>query len=93
MSHQKNAPTQKPRNTSTRWKILDWTNLDSFTSNAKHSRFDALLKIFEDHGAVIKMIIKGRSRTMRHGSRTHRVALDRLFDRINLDPKSQNQIR
>ena len=26
---------------------------------------------------------------MRHVSQTHRVALDRLFDRINLDPKIQ----
>ena len=26
---------------------------------------------------------------MRHVSRTHRVALDLLFDRINLDPKIQ----
>ena len=39
--------------------------------------------------AVIKMIMKGRSPTMRHVSRTHRVALDWLFDRINLDPKIQ----
>ena len=37
--------------------------------------------------AVIKMIIEGRSPTMRHVSRTHRVAPDWLFDRINLDPK------
>ena len=35
------------------------------------------------------MIIKGRSPTMRHVSRTHRVALDWLFDRISLDPKIQ----
>ena len=42
-----------------------------------------------DNEAVIKMIIKGRSPTMRHVSRTHRVALDWLFDRINLDPKIQ----
>ena len=35
------------------------------------------------------MTIKGRSPTMRHVSRTHRVALDWLFDRINLDPKIQ----
>ena len=35
------------------------------------------------------MIIKGRSPTMRHVSRTHRVALDWLFDRITLDPKIQ----
>ena len=27
---------------------------------------------------------------MRHVSRTHRVALDWLFDRINLDPKSKS---
>ena len=35
------------------------------------------------------MIIKGRSPSMRHVSRTHRVALDWLFDRINFDPKIQ----
>ena len=35
------------------------------------------------------MIIKGRSPTMRHVSRTHRVALDWLLDRVNLDPKIQ----
>ena len=38
---------------------------------------------------MIKMIIRGRSLTTRHISRTHRVALDWLFDRINLDPKIQ----
>ena len=42
--------------------------------------------VFEDNEAVIKMIIKGRSPTMRHVPRTHRVALDWLFDRI---PKIQ----
>ena len=45
--------------------------------------------MFQDNEAVIKMIVKGRSPTMRHVSRTHRVALDWLFDRINLDPKIQ----
>ena len=43
--------------------------------------------MFEDNEEVIKLIIKGRSPTMRHVSRTHRFALDWLFDRINLDPK------
>ena len=38
---------------------------------------------------MIKMIIQGRSPTVRHVSRTHRVALDWLFDRINLDQKIQ----
>ena len=44
---------------------------------------------FVDNEAVIKMIIKGRSPTMRHVSRTHRVALDCFLERINLDPKIQ----
>ena len=47
------------------------------------------LYIFEDNEAVIKMIIKGRSPTMRHVSRTHKVALDWLINRISLDPKIQ----
>ena len=64
-------------------------NIDSVPSNVQSSRQEALLYLFEDNEAVIKMIIKGRSPTMRHVSRTHRVALDWLFDRINLDPKIQ----
>ena len=44
-----------------------------------------MLYVFEDNEAVIKMIIKGRCPTVRHVSRTHRVASDRLFDRTNLD--------
>ena len=40
---------------------------------------------------MIKMIIKGRSPTTRHVSRTHRIVLDWLFDRINLDSKIQNR--
>ena len=44
---------------------------------------------FEDNEAAIKMIIKSRSPTMRHVSRTRRVALGWLFDTIDLDPKIQ----
>ena len=54
-------------------------NIDSVPSNVQSSRQEALLYVFEDNEAVIKMIIKGRSPTMRHVSRTHRVALDLLF--------------
>ena len=36
-----------------------------------------------------KWLEKGRSPTMRHVSRTHRVAQVRLFDRIGLDPEIQ----
>ena len=38
---------------------------------------------------VIKMVIKRRNPTMRHVFRIHRVALDWLFDRINLDSTIQ----
>ena len=64
-------------------------NIDSVFSNVQSTRQEALLYVFEDNEAVIKMIIKGWSPTMRHVSRTHRVALDWLFDRINLDSKIQ----
>ena len=45
--------------------------------------------LIQDNEVLIKMVVKGRSPTMRHVSRTHRVALDWLFDRTNLDPKIQ----
>ena len=61
--------------------------VDRVSSNVQFSHQEALLYVFEDNEAVIKMIIKGRSPILRHVSRTHRVALDWLFDRINLDPK------
>ena len=64
-------------------------DIDSVPSNVQSARQEALLYVFEDNEAVIKMIIKGRSPTMRHVSRTHRVALDWLFDRINLDTQIQ----
>ena len=65
-------------------------DIDSVPSNVQSSRQEALLYVFEkDNEAVMKMIIKGRSPTMRHVSRTQRVALDWLFDRINLDSKIQ----
>ena len=69
--------------------INDLDNVDFIPSNVNFSHQEALLYVFEDNEVVIKMIIKGRSPTMRHVPRTHRVALDWLFDRINLDPKIQ----
>ena len=62
-------------------------NIDCVPSNAQSSHQEGLLYVFEDNEAVIKMIIKGRSPTMRHVFRTQKVALDWLFDRINFDPK------
>ena len=65
------------------------SHVDNVTTNALSSQSESQLYIFEDNEAVIKMIITSRNRTMRHVSRTHRVALDWLFDRISFDPKIQ----
>ena len=70
-------------------KIDAMQDIDSVLSNVQSASQEALLHVFEDKEAVIKMIMKGRSPTMRHVSRTHRVALDWLFDRIHLDHKIQ----
>ena len=55
-------------------KVLN--NIDCVLSNVQFSHHEVLLYVFEDNDSVIKMIFKGRSPTMRHVSRTHRVALD-----------------
>ena len=70
-------------------KIDVMKDIDSVPSNVQSARQEVLLYVFEDHEAVIKIIIKERSPAMRHVSRTHRVALGLLFDRINLDSKIQ----
>ena len=70
-------------------KIDAMLDIDSVPSNVQSARQAALLYVFEDNEAVIKMIMKGRSPTLRHVSRTHKVALDWLLNRINLDPKIQ----
>ena len=90
-THQNNQERCDPHKSPTRKKIHgkidDLDNVDIIPSNVNSSHQEALLYVFEDNEAVIKMIIKGRSPTMRHVSRTHRVALDWLFGRINLDPR------
>ena len=69
--------------------IIDLDNVDFISLNVQSSHQEALFYVFEDNVAAIKMIIKGRSPRVRHVSRTHRVAFDWLFDRINLDSKIQ----
>ena len=73
-------------------KVEQLSEVDYVPTNTHSSQGESQLYIFEDNEAVIKMTIKGRSPTMRHVLRTHRVALDWLFDRINLDSKNPNQI-
>ena len=69
--------------------IDDLDNVDFIPSNVNSSRKKASLYLFEDKEAVIKINTKGRSQLIKHVSRTHRVALDWLFDRINVDTKIQ----
>ena len=82
-TNQKDQVRGDPSKSPTRQKIHgQFDDLDSvnfISSNVNSSRKEAQLYIFEDNEAVIKMIIKGRRPTMRHVSRTHRVALDWLF--------------
>ena len=62
-------------------------NVDFIHSNVNSSHQEALLYVFEDNEEVMKMIIMEGSPTMRNVSKTHRIAQDWSFDRINLDPK------
>ena len=89
ISDRTGRPVDVTRNQKSQGKVNVMENIDSVPSNVRSARQEALLYVFEDNEAVIKMIIKGRSPTMRHVSRTHRVALDWLFDRINLDSRIQ----
>ena len=81
------TPTEKSKRD-----VKQLSNADYVPTNTHSSHGDSQLYIFEDNEAVIKMITKGRCPTMRHVSTTHSVALDRLFDRVNLEPKIPNQI-
>ena len=70
-SHTSHAPSQRSRG------MFNVSNIvDLVPSNVQYSHQEALLYVFEDHEAVIKMIFEGRTPTMRHVSRPHRVALD-----------------
>ena len=72
--------------------INDLDHVDFIHSNVNSSRKEALLCMFEDSDAVIKMIMKGRSPTMRHVLRTHRVALHWFFRSNQFGPQNPNQI-
>ena len=60
-------------------KHLELTNVDFVSSNVNSCHEGATLHILEDNEAVIKMIIRSRSPTLRH------------VDRINLNNKIQIQ--
>ena len=54
-------PSKSPKRKKIHGKIDDVDNVGFLSSNVNSSRKKALLCIFEDNEAVIKMIIKGRS--------------------------------
>ena len=82
-------PKPRPKRITRKQKVHQLDEVDHVPTNTRSSHNESQKYLFEDKEAVIKMIIKGRSPTMRHVSRTHRVALDWLFDRITLEPKIQ----
>ena len=95
LSKNKREVCSPPHTTHTRKQtqrvINELDNVDFLPSNFQSSHQEAVVYVFEDNEAVIKMIMKGRSPTMRHVSRIHRVAIVWLFGRSNLD--STNQIK
>ena len=56
------------------------TNIDHIPSNTTHSGSSAMLYVFEDNEAVIKMIIKGRNPTMRQACFTDPQGCSGLVD-------------
>ena len=84
---QNQDPTDKRRQ-----KVDQLSDVDYVPTNTHSSQGESQLYILEDNEAAINVIFKGRSPTMRHVSRTHKVALDWLFDRIKFN-KHKIQIK
>ena len=75
-----------------RQKVDPSSDVDHVPTNTHSSQNVSQLYIFEDSEAVFKMVIKGRRPATRRVSRTHRVALDWLFDTIKFGTRNPNQI-
>ena len=71
-------------------KVDQLSDVEYVHTNTHSSQGGSQLCIFEENEALIKIIIGGRSPTMRHVSRTLRVALDRLFDRDHFGTEDTN---
>ena len=72
--------------------IDDLNNVDFVSSNVNSSRKKVLLYIFEYNEAVIKMIKKGRSPTMRHVARTQQSCSWLVIRSNHFGPQNPNQI-
>ena len=83
------SPTMRQRKSLFKTSVIPWARIGNENGTQRTlSRCKSQLYMFEHSEAAIKMIIKGRSQTLRHVARTHWVALDWVV-RINLDPKIQ----
>ena len=71
-------------NSSGMYSIL--SNVDYVSPTLPPHQGNAKLICLEDNGAVIKMLIKGRTNKLRHVPRTHRIDLDWLFEVLREDP-------
>ena len=69
--------------------IDDLDNVDCVSWNVHSTRKEALLCVFEDNEAVIKMILKEGVSQWDMFPESTVLPVDWLFDRINLDPKIQ----
>ena len=79
----RNNKRQEAKSLMTDKRLTD--SIDFVLPNSHISSQRTFLFVFEDSDEVIKMIMKGRSPSVRHNSRTHRVNLDWLFGRKNVD--------
>ena len=75
-----------------RQKVDQLSEVDYVPSKTHSSHNESQLCNFEDNATVIKKLIKGRSPTKRHVSRTHRVALDWFFERKIWNQKSKSNM-
>ena len=82
----KKGPEIKPDETHEEMVKRVLTSVDHLPALVPKPEGKAKLTLLEDNEAVIKMTVKGRSPNMRHITRTHRVDLDWLFERLRDDP-------
>ena len=76
-------------NTQESQKHTEMSNVDFVSSNENYSHKELRRTFLKTAKLWSRWSLKGRSPTLRHASRTNRVALDWLFDRTNLDHNLQ----
>ena len=65
---------------------MELLSVDTVPTNVPLGKEYGQLILLEDNQAVIKICAKGRSPSLRHVQRTHRVDLDALYTQLLTDP-------